>query len=43
MVQIVQNDQIDLPKFRFTEPGSNLAFVLNSIAQTFYELKMAMQ
>ena len=29
-VQVVKTVQIDLQKFRFTEPGSNLAFVLKT-------------
>ena len=32
IVQVMQIVQIDLKKFRFTEPGSNLAFVLKNIA-----------
>ena len=31
IVQVVQTIQIDLPTFRFTEPGSNLAFVPQNI------------
>ena len=31
----MQSVQIDLHKFRFTAPGSNLAFVLKNIAHNF--------
>ena len=39
IVQVVQIVQIDLQKFRFTAPGSNLAFVLKNIAQNFYKMQ----
>ena len=39
IVQVVQTVQIDLQKFRFTEPGSNLAFVLKNIAHNFYKMQ----
>ena len=35
IVQVVQPVQIDLQKFRFTPPSSNLAFVLKNIAHNF--------
>ena len=38
IVQVVQTVQIDLQKFRVTEPGSNLAFVLKIIACNFYKM-----
>ena len=39
IVQVLQTVQIDLQKFRFTAPGSNLAFVLKSIAHNFYKMQ----
>ena len=39
IVQVVQTVQIDLQKFRFTAPGSNLAFVLKNIAQNFNNMQ----
>ena len=36
---VVQTVQIDLPQFRFTEQGSNLAFELKNIAHNFYKLQ----
>ena len=39
IVQVVQTVQIDLQKFRFTEPGSNLAFVLKNIAHNFNKMR----
>ena len=39
IVQVMQTIQIDLQKFRFTEPGSNLAFVLKNIAQNFNKMQ----
>ena len=39
IVQVVQTVQIDLQKFRFTAPGSNLAFVLKNIAHNFYKIQ----
>ena len=39
IVQVVQTVQIDLQKFRFPEPGSNLAFVLKNIAHNFYKMQ----
>ena len=39
IVQVVQTVQIDLQKFRFTAPGSNLAFVLKNIAHNFYKMQ----
>ena len=39
IVQVVQTIQIDLRKFRFTAPGSNLAFVLKNIAHNFYNVQ----
>ena len=38
IVQVLQTVQIDLQKFCFTEPGSNLAFVLKNIAHNFYKM-----
>ena len=38
-MQVVQTVQIDLQKFRFTAPGSNLAFILKNIAQNFYNMQ----
>ena len=38
IVQVVQTVQIGLQKFHFTEPGSNLAFVLKNIAHNFYKM-----
>ena len=38
IVQVMQTVQIDLQKFRFTAPGSNLAFVLKNIAYNFYKM-----
>ena len=35
----MQTVQIDLQKFRFTEHGSNLVFVLKNIAHNFYKMK----
>ena len=35
----MQTVQIDLHKFRFTAPGSNLAFVLKNIAHNFYKMQ----
>ena len=40
IVQVVQTNQIDLQKVRFTEPGSNLAFVLKNIAHNFYKMQL---
>ena len=39
IVQVVQTVQIDLQKFRFTESGSNLAFVLKNIAHNYYKMQ----
>ena len=39
IAQVVQTVQIDLQKFRFTEHGSNLAFVLINIAHNFYKMQ----
>ena len=39
IVQVVQTVQIDLLKFRFTEPGPDLAFVLQNIAHNFYKMQ----
>ena len=39
IVQVVQTVQIDLQKFRFTAPGSNLAFVLKNITHNFYKMQ----
>ena len=39
IVQVEQTVQIDLQKFRFTAPGSNLAFVLKNIAYNFYKMQ----
>ena len=39
IVQVVQTVQIDLQKFRFTEPSSNLAFVIKNIAHNFYKMQ----
>ena len=38
-MQVVQIVQIDRQKFRFTEPGSNLAFVLTNIAHNFNKMQ----
>ena len=38
IAQVVQTVQIDLQKFRFTEQGSNLAFVLKNITHNFYKM-----
>ena len=38
IAQVVQTVQIDLQKFRFTEQGSNLVFVLKNIAHNFYKM-----
>ena len=40
--QVVQTVQIDLQKFRFSEQGLNLAFVLKNIARNFYKMQNAM-
>ena len=39
IVQVVQIVQIGQPKFHFTEPGSNLAFVLKRIVHKFYKIQ----
>ena len=39
IVQVVKTVKIDLQKFRFTAPGSNLAFVLTNIAHNFYKMQ----
>ena len=39
ILQVVQTVQIDLHKFRFTAPGSNLAFILKNIAHNFYKMQ----
>ena len=39
IMQVVQIVQIDLQKFRFTEPGINLAFILKNIAHNFYKIQ----
>ena len=39
IAQVVQTVQIDLQKFRFTEQGSSLEFVLKNIAHNFYKMK----
>ena len=39
IMQVVQTVQIDLPKFRFTTPCSNVAFVLYNIVQNFYKMQ----
>ena len=39
IVQVVQTVQIDLQKFRFTAPGSNLAFILKNIAHNLYKMQ----
>ena len=39
IVHVVLTVQIDLQKFRFTAPGSNLAFVLKNIAHNFYKMQ----
>ena len=39
IVQVVQTVKIDLQKFRFTAPGSDLAFVLKSIAHNFNKMQ----
>ena len=39
IVQHVQTVQIDLQKFRFTEPGSNFEFVLKNIACNLYKMQ----
>ena len=38
-MQVVQTVQIDLQKFHFTEPGSNLVFVLKNIEHNFYKIQ----
>ena len=40
IAQVVQTVQIDLQKFRFTEQGSNLAFVLKNIAHNFNKMQI---
>ena len=37
IVRVVQIVQIDIQKFRFTEPSSKLALVLKNIAHNFYK------
>ena len=39
IVQVAQTVQIDLQKFRFTEPGSNLVFVLKNSAHNFCKIQ----
>ena len=39
ITQVVQTAQIDLQKFRFTEQGSSLEFVLKNIAHNFYKMQ----
>ena len=39
IAQVVQTFKIDLPKFRFTEQGSNLAFIYKNIAHNFYKMQ----
>ena len=39
IVHVVQTVQIDLQKFRFTEPGFNLAYVLKNIAHNLYKMQ----
>ena len=38
-VVVVQNAQIDLVKFCFTEPVSNLSFILKRIMHNFYKMQ----
>ena len=38
-MQVVQTVQINIENFRFTEPGSNLAFVLKNITHNFYKMQ----
>ena len=39
IVQVVKTVQIDLQKFCFTAPGSNVTFVLKNIAHNFYKMQ----
>ena len=39
ILKVVKTVQIDLQKFLFIEPGSNLAFVLKNIAHNFYKMQ----
>ena len=39
IMQVVQTVQIDLQKFCFTAPCSNLAFVLKNIVHNFYTMQ----
>ena len=39
IVQVVQTVQINVQKFRFTEPGWNLELFLKNIAHNFYKMQ----
>ena len=39
IAQVVQTVQIGLYKFLFTQPGSNLAFIIKNIAHNFYKMQ----